>query len=87
MRDYLNGILSFIGAESLTDEEFDSVVVTDQSDHQAVYEDLLAIIESRELVSDTVSRLTHYFQAMGVPVTNPNTAVSEIFVGAVLDEC
>jgi hypothetical protein len=82
MREYLDGILSFIGAESLTDEEFGTVEVTDQNDHVAVYDTLLGILQSRDLVSDMTSRLLSYFQAMGVAATPPNNSYSNIFIGA-----
>lgn len=84
MREYLDSILSFIGAESLTDEEFSSITVTDQSDHQAVYSSLLSILETRESVSEMRSRLQHYFLAKGIEVTPPNDANSNILVGACL---
>lgn len=87
MRDYLNGILSIIGAESLTDEEFSSISVTDQNDHLAVYDSLTAILVSRDVVSDMTSRLMYYFQARGIAVSAPALATSNIFVGASLDEC
>lgn len=87
MRDYLNGILSFIGSESLTDEEFSSITVTDQNDHLAVYDALLSVLEARDSVSDMTSRLMHYFQAKGVAVSQPVLAKSNIFVGGSLDDC
>ncbi len=84
MRDYLNAILEFIGAESLTDEEFDSITLEDTEDQVANYNALLVILQARELVSDMASRLQHYFLAQGVSVSAPVSAVSNIFVGAVL---
>jgi hypothetical protein len=86
MRDYLDGILSFIGAESLTNEEFGQVTITDQNDHVGVYDALLAIIGSRDDVSDIASRLLYYFQSKGIAVAGAPSAVSNIFVGASIDD-
>lgn len=84
MRDYLNGILSFIGAESLTDEEFDSIDLENTDDPVANYNALLGVLESRDLVSSMVKRLEYYFLAKGVEVSPPNTARSNILVGSCL---
>lgn len=84
MRDYLNGILSFIGAESLTDEEFGSITLDSTEDQIAVYNVLLTIIESRDLVSQMSSRLRYYFLAKGVQVEEPSAPTSNIFVGSPL---
>jgi hypothetical protein len=81
MRDYLNGILSFIGAESLTDEEFSTVSVSDENDDLAVYNSLLTVLQARDLVSDTTLRLQFYFQAKGTEVNPPENARSNIFIG------
>lgn len=88
MRDYLNGILSFIGTESLTDEEFDSISLQDTDDQIAVYQALLGVLQSRDLVSDDMTmRLQSYFLAKGVAVVQvTKIPVSNIFVGASLDE-
>jgi hypothetical protein len=84
MRDYLDGILSLIGAESLTDEEFSSNPVTDINDHLGVYNYLLGILQARELVSDMSFRLKSYFDARGISLASPNVGRSNIFVGAEL---
>jgi hypothetical protein len=41
MRDILNAILAFIGSESLTDDEFDSVDIDDDENNSEVYNALL----------------------------------------------
>lgn len=84
MRDYMNAILQFIGAESLTDEEFGTVSITDINDDLAVYDNLLLILQAREVVSDATSRLLSYFQAKGLNAPAPNNASSNIFVGSAL---
>jgi hypothetical protein len=87
MRDYLNAILEFIGTESLTDEEFDAIDLESTEDQVAVYDALAGVLESRELVSSMLLRLQNYFLAQGTEVVPVTVAVSNIFVGAVLDEC
>lgn len=82
MRDFLNLILSFIGASSLTDTEFNSLTITEQVYTVEVYESLLGVLESRESVSDTATRLKYYFLARGVEVTTDYTPKSNIFIGA-----
>ncbi len=85
MREYLDGILSFIGTESLTDEEFGTIDLESTEDQIAVYDVLLGVIHSRELVSDMTMRLQNYFLAKGVQVVEVKVAVSNILVGAVLE--
>lgn len=83
----MNAILTFIGASSLTDEEFESLEVEDQEYTSEVYEALLGVLDARELVSNTRDRLTSYFTARGVSVTE--TAADDktnILVGGVLCE-
>lgn len=83
MRDFLNAILSFIEASSLTNEEFDSLTVSVPEYTKEVYEALLGVLESRESVSNTRDRLRYYFLARGVEVDEPKGR-SNIFVGGVL---
>jgi len=84
MRAYLNAILTFIGCESLTDEEFDALTLEDTEDQVEVYESLLSVLEARESVSETTSRLQFYFQAKGVEVSEADSGSSNIFVGSCL---
>lgn len=87
MRDYLNQILSFIGAESLTDEEFNSLTLQNTDDQIAVYQALQSVLQSRDLVSDDMTmRLQSYFLAKGIPVVKvEKIPVSNIFLGAALE--
>jgi hypothetical protein len=85
MRDDLNAILSFIGSESLTDDEFDSIDLDGMGDRVAVYQVLLLILESREAVSDTTTRLQNYFLAEGTSISGPPESDSNIFVGSSLE--
>ena len=84
MRDALDSILVFIGTESLTDDEFESIEDVDMNDQVAVYTALLSVLESRELVSGMTTRLQYYFLAQGVQVTAPDVARSNIWVGSPL---
>ncbi len=85
VRGYLNSILLFIGAESLTDEEFEDIDLDSTEDPIEVYNVLLGVLESRELISEMSSRLQDYFTAQGVAVTLPAAPVTNIFVGGALE--
>ena len=85
MRDFLNAILAFISAESLTDVEFDSVEASVASYSQSTYDDLARILLEREAVSSVQERLTFYYKARGVSVTEADTASSNIYIGSVLE--
>ena len=83
MRNFINIIFAFIGAESLNDEEFDMIDVTAQSLTLELYKELLIVLDSRETVSTTRQRLTAYFVAAGVDVgQTPSAARSNIFLGS-----
>lgn len=88
MRDFLDAILTFINAESLTDEEFALDVIEDLDTPPAytreTYLALRTVLESREEVSDAVKRLKLYFIAKGVDVSStPSipTPKSNIYIG------
>lgn len=86
MREYLNGILEFIGAESLTDEEFSSITLDNHDNPSEVYEVLFDLLESREAVSDMILRLQSYYTAQGISVSSSShTPTSDIFVGSPLE--
>ena len=86
-RDFLDGILDFIGAESLTDNEFNSFPSETeiQNYSQENYDFLANVLEDRDAVSTTQDRLVAYFKAKGVDVTANDTAKSEIYLGSVLE--
>lgn len=84
MRDFLDGILTFILAEALTDEEFDTVEASVPVLDQATYDDLSRILASREDVTDAQSRLSGYYKAKGVNVSDAETGKSNIFLGGPL---
>lgn len=87
LREFLNAILITIGAESLTDDEFETVDdsllpnVWDQ-DH---YDALAAVLDTRDGVSTSQERLVFQFKAKGVDVDALETGKSNIFIGAVLE--
>ncbi len=85
MRDFLDGILEFIGSESLTDLEFEAVVSTDPSYTKANYDELLTILEGREEVSGQAQKLNYYFLSKGVDLSAASalpTAKSNIYIGS-----
>lgn len=84
MRDFLNGILSFIVAESLTDLEWATVTATIPIYDQASYDDLARILASRDGVTNYQDRLLSFYTAKGVTIAKASTAKSQIFLGAVL---
>lgn len=85
MRDFINAIFDFIVTASISDEEFETVESSTQVYSEELYTELLAVIDSRELVSSTRDRLRYYFLAAGVAVTESSPGKSNIYAGAVLE--
>lgn len=88
MRDWLNGILTFIGATSLTDDEYNSINFVGLEVlvyNQSAYDELTKVLSSRELVSNTQDRLTALFQAKGAEITPAQTGKSNILLGGRLE--
>jgi hypothetical protein len=92
MRDFLDDILGFIGSDTLTDEEFEGIVLPEPPAYSAeTYTALRAALEARESVSDATTRLRYYFLARGLSVGDPSNAgagattpKSNILIGAKL---
>ncbi len=86
MRDFLDAILAFINAESLTDSEYDGITLEGSPDYtRETYLALRTVLEAREGVSDSVKRLKLYFIAKGVDVSSTpgaHTPRSNIFIGS-----
>lgn len=86
MRAFLDAILEFIDAESLTDQEFSGIVLPEPPAYtKDTYTALRTVLESREMVSNQVKRLKLYFIAKGVDTSStPSipTPVSNIFFGS-----
>lgn len=74
MREFLDDILEFIGAEALTDQEFEDIELADELYDVATYRELKETLESRGSVSDTLYRLAFYFLGKGVSVATVNTS-------------
>lgn len=70
-----------IGAASLNDEEFELITVEVQAYTAELYTEIMLVLDSREAVSNTRDRLTSYFEARGVEVTEPSAGVSKIYLG------
>lgn len=88
MRNWLNSIFQFIGATSLTDEEYDGINFVGLEAlvyNQAAYDQLTNVLSSRELVSNMQDRLTALFQAKGVSITPAKTGKSNILLGGKLE--
>jgi hypothetical protein len=85
VRDFLNAILTFIVADSLTDDEFETVTAELTLYDQTTYDDLSRILEAREAVSVLQDRLLAYYQARGAEITAADTGKSNIYLGSVLE--
>ena len=88
MRSFLNAILSFINSESLTDEEFETIEITVQDYSLSTYLELKNILETREAVSTQLEKLSYYFKAKGLEISDSDssyTPVSNIFIGGSLE--
>lgn len=85
MRDFLNGILTFIGSTSLTDVEFEGLTIESYGYDQETYQALADVLEARESISTLQDRLVSYFEAKGVSVVANETGKTNIFIGAVLE--
>lgn len=85
MRDWLNAILIFIGAPSLTDAEYNSIdflPLEVSVYNQPAYDELSKVLAEREDVSTMQSRLAGFFRAKGLDTLTPaDTAKSQILVG------
>lgn len=87
MRDWLNAIFAFIGATSLTDEEYNSINFLNlevQVYNQAAYDQLAKVLISRESISSMNDRLVAFFAARGTIVTAAKTGKSNIWLGSAL---
>lgn len=84
MREFLNAILSFIGASSLTDLEFSALPIDSAAYNAPTYQALSGVLESREAVSTMQDKLFYYFRARGVDINAAETGRSNIFLGSVL---
>jgi hypothetical protein len=85
VRDFCDEILAFVGAESLTDEEFDSIESTSQTLTALLFDELYEILTARESITDTKTRLYQYFLAAGVDLSEPQSGKSNILLGAGLE--
>jgi len=88
MREWLNGILTFIGASSLTDVEYNSINFLNLEVlvyNQPAYDELSKVLAGREAVSTMQARLAGLFQAKGLDVAVANTGKSNIYMGDVLE--
>lgn len=84
MRAFLNGILAFIGASSLTDIEFESLTIDSAAHDEQTYDALNEVLTAREAISTLHDKLNYYFKAKGVEVGEVSVGGSNIFIGSVL---
>lgn len=84
MRNFLDSILIFIGATSLTDDEFDTVTASLPLYNQSTYNDLSKILAEREAISDMQDKLLAFYKAKGFDVSATDTGKSNILFGSPL---
>jgi len=86
VRVFINNIFSFIGSESLTDEEFATFTSTVQEYSKVLYEECKAVLQGREGVSGQLKKLKAYFDAKGTDLSNTvvRDPKSQILIGGAL---
>lgn len=84
MRDFLNGILTFIAQANLTDAEFNSVTAEFAILDENTFNDLSRILAERENVSSAQDRLVAYYKAGGDFDFSGKPNPSEIFIGGAI---
>ncbi len=85
MRDFVDGILTFIGTATLTDGEEATIQLPEYGYDQETYDQIRIILGLRESISQFDEKLIAYFKAKGVDVTSPQASgSSNIFVGGCL---
>lgn len=84
IRDILNSILTFIGAENLTDDEFDGLTISAAAYDAITYAALDELLSTRQAVSSQRDRLTFFFKAKGVDISSTDQGTSNILIGSVL---
>lgn len=80
-RTEIDAILAFIGTTSLTDDEWSSMDIDDESNDRDVYEALLLVLDERGSLTNYQDRLTSYYAAKGISF-EAATGKSNIFVGS-----
>ena len=85
MRAFIDAIFDAIVAASLSDGEFATVTQDVQIYSLELYNELLAILDARESISNDRDRLRFYFLSRGVDVPESSNGKSNIYLGDVLD--
>ncbi len=82
MREFIDAILTSIGAASMNDEEFELITITEATLTKELYTEILLVLDSREAVSSDRDRLAYYFKARGIDIATVAPArKSEILIG------
>lgn len=85
IREWLDAILAVIAAESLTDTEYQTFDLDmGMVLNQQAYDQLSAVLASRDLVSNTQERLVAFFTAKGIKVVPADKARSNVWLGSPL---
>lgn len=90
LRGFLNYILEFIGSTSLTNDEFDPIVLVNPEFEYNLetYQALVAVLDSREDISDARDRLKSMFESAGVVTEEPviEDTDSDIIMGGGVED-
>lgn len=90
LRGFLNYILEFIGSTSLTNDEFNAIVLVNPEFEYNLetYQALVAVLDSREDISDARDRLKSMFESAGVVTEEPvlPETDSEIVMGGGVED-
>lgn len=85
-RYFVNDILRFIDAETLTDVEFGTIESTNKEYTQQLYNELFAILQSRGDLSDQEARLGMYFKSKGISISEATESYTNILVGGSVED-
>lgn len=89
VRNFIDSVLQFIDAETLTDDEFESLEITTAGWDKETYVAIRTVLHNRESVSGKTKQLRLYFIAKGVDLRDAPKAApapnSNIFIGAPLE--
>lgn len=88
-RSVCDQILRFIGAESLTDDEWATLTVTVNSTGLEVYQALYGVLDARGSTAAMMDRLACYFKAKGIDIvveTEREPGQPHIFIGSDLED-
>ena len=79
VRDELNEILVNIGQPTLTDEEFETITLSDDPERLDLYLALIPVLKLRSVIDDSLDRLKAYALAIDSINIDIETAKESVF--------